>query len=537
MKVKDQEYWEKRLEKLSTENRSIRETLISLKGEQRNLKKSLKNIKTLFDAVPVAIVLVQDGKMVEINRTALQQLGYNEEECVGRDFLDFVSPESRPFMERIHKARLSGKWVPTQYEVELLNQRGEPFGCDVRIRKFRYRGRRAFLAVLTGHEGRKKREKEVIQAEKMEALMTMASGLNRKISDGIRAINDHIGRLRDMGGSEGGVTMTSLDQIEAAAGLIFKTSRELDSLSRRKHNPSKVTVFDLKKIVKQVMASIGVRIKEAAETRGVKLNIRSYLRTVSPIEGDPEEIQDVIVNTILNAVDAMPKGGDIYLSTEENGGNAYIYIQDNGIGIAEPVNGRILDPYFTTKGGDGMGLGLSLSYAIVQRHHGEIEVTSKKGVGTTVTIRLPLAKVEPERKKEPLRKRIKNASILVISREHIVGELLAQVLRSKGYRIQRTSSGLEGLNQLKRRRFDLVIADLENSDTGKDVLVEKIALRVPEIPLVLIQSKGKRRKIGPSRLPSVSLVLNKPINMDKMANQISEVLLRKAEQPSEGTET
>jgi two-component system cell cycle sensor histidine kinase/response regulator CckA len=528
MTVKDQDYWEKMLAKLKAENLSIREKLATLRGDRKNLEKSLKTRKTIFDALPVAVVLVQQGKIVEINRTALDQTGYSEKECIGRDFLDFMTAESRAFMNRLLKNGLSGKSGPSQHEAELVRKGGETLVCDVRVTRIRYRDRTAFLSILSRLEGRKKQEKEVIQAEKMEALMTMASCLNRKISGSLKAISDNALRVRNTGNPDDRNLLRGLKNIEDAAGQIAKTTRELDSLSRREPDRSKVTVFDLKKIVKDVTASTGPRIRAEAERRGVKLNLKTYLRSVSPLEGDPREIRDVIISMLLNAADAMPNGGDIYLSIEENGGHAHIYVQDSGVGIAARANGRILDPYFTTKGGDGIGLGLSLSYAIVKRHQGEMEVTSKQDQGTTVAIKLPLARVEPDRNMGFLKKRIKNARILIMTHEPMIGGLLAQVLRGKGYRIVSAASGSEGLNRIKRKQFDLVIADAAIPEMGGEILLERITRRDPQLPIVLIRSGGRGKKADPSGTHPVPLILTKPINMDKVANQISEVLLQRA---------
>ena len=149
---------------------------------------------------------------------------------------------------------------------------------------------------------------------------------------------------------------------------------------------------------------------------------------------------------VRNAIEAMPEGGHLYLSTEESAGYAHIYIQDSGVGIPARIRGRILDPFFTTKGSENPGLGLNLSRAIIQRHHGEMEISSKKNEGTMVTVRLPLAKREGQKKeRSPRRKAIKNARILIIEEDPMIGELLLQTLESKGCRVTIAMSVAEGL--------------------------------------------------------------------------------------------
>ena len=276
-------------------------------------------------------------------------------------------------MIKMVRDKLASNGAPSQHELDLVAKNGDILECDVRIRKIRNKGRKAFLALLVGQENRKRIEKERIQAKKMEALTTMASGLNRQIGQSLETISRNIMRVRNAGTPEDRESAESLMAIEEAASRIGKTTRELAVLSGSGGDRNHITTFDLKEIIDIVASGIEPKLKYESERRNVLYNLKIYSRALSPLKGNPKEIQDAIVHTILNAVDAMPVGGDIYVSTEENGGYAYIFIQDSGEGIAEPINGRILDPFFTTKGDGCIGLGLSLSYAIVKRHHGFID--------------------------------------------------------------------------------------------------------------------------------------------------------------------
>ena len=123
-----------------------------------------------------------------------------------------------------------------------------------------------------------------------------------------------------------------------------------------------------------------------------EISIKTYLRKLAPVRGNPKEIQNVFQSMISNAVEALPNGGEIYLTTEEDSDFAYVYIQDNGLGIPEEIRCKIFDPFFSTKSGSSLGLGLSMANAIVGQHRGEIEVMSNEGQGTTFIVKLPLAK-------------------------------------------------------------------------------------------------------------------------------------------------
>ncbi len=228
--------------------------------------------------------------------------------------------------------------------MDLVGKNGGSFFCEVRFGKARFDGRKAFLLSLNRIDERKKKEKERIQSKKMEALTTMASGLARQFSRSLKDIIVNTGKMRDMIGSENGAFKKGLSNIEYAASRLFKTTRRLDAFSRAKNDPSDLVLIDLKKIVKEAIALTDPRLKSEDENHGVKINLKTYLRSVSPIEGDPNAIRDVIANLILNAVDAMPNGGDHYLTTEENASHVFIYIQDSGLGVADTVKERIFDP-------------------------------------------------------------------------------------------------------------------------------------------------------------------------------------------------
>lgn len=524
MQTGQQELWKKRLEKLQDEIRSLREKLTTLKKENHDLRKVLKNKNKVFHSIPAGIILVQQGKIIDINEVALDQLGYRAEEAVGSDFLDLVHPDSKAFLKNLHIKGVSGKGVSLEYETDLVTKHGEKLCCDVRVNRIRFNGRMALLLNVIGIEKRKRREKELTQSKKMEAFTTLASGLNGELSHALEDISKSIEYIKNIADSENKNLMESLSNIESATSHIIHTTRRLGSLSETEKDPSHVIPFDLKKIVKDAVSLINPKLKDFGETRKSKINLRTYLRSVSPVEGDPNEIRDVIVNLILNAVEAMPQGGDLYLTTEENAGEAHIYIQDSGVGIPDHLKDRVLDPFYTTKGKDRAGLGLSLSHAIVKRHKGEIEVTSQKDQGTIFDIRLPLAIQKEKVKPRPIKRKIKNAHILIIGEEDIVRELLSQLLVSKGHRVMTAVSGAEGLNKLKRKKFDLVIADSQTPDIRGHGFIQKVKKLNRELPVSLIAGHEAGDGFTHLKGSGADLIINKPIEMNKVVKQVSDVL-------------
>nr|NIR14909.1 PAS domain S-box protein [Desulfobacterales bacterium] len=163
MQKAKQEYWRNKYEKLKAESAILREKLANFKRETRDLQKVIKNNTKLFNSIPAGILLLQQGKIIDINKGALHHMGYEPEEVIGHNFLDFVHPEVKKFMKDLHNKRISGKRVPSQYETDLVTKDGERLSCEVRLKRIRFNGRRAFLVNLTLLERRKKRERDHIQ--------------------------------------------------------------------------------------------------------------------------------------------------------------------------------------------------------------------------------------------------------------------------------------------------------------------------------------------------------------------------------------
>ena len=523
MQESKQDYWRGRYEKVKAENQILREKLATLKRETRDLQKVIKNNSKLFHSIPAGILLVQQGIIVDINRGALDHLGYTPEEVIGHNFLDFVHPELKKYMKDLHNKRISGKRVPSQYETDLVTKDGERMSCEVRVKRIRFNGRRAFLVNLTLLERRKKRERDHIQFTKREALTTMASGLHEKLNRDLMGISEKIQLVKRIADSENGALMKGLEDIESASKEIVNTAGVLDSLAATKPAPSDGSLFDLSKVVKKAITLTNPMLKDLAEKGKQEINLKTYLRSVSPIQGDPEEIREMVLHLILNAVEAMPRGGDLYLTTEENAGYAHIYIQDTGVGIPAPIKDRIWDPFYSTKGKDGLGLGLSLSHAIVKRHKGEMEVSSQKDHGTTFTVRLPVAKKDLRARPRPVKRKIKNAQILMIRDEDIVSELLSQVLVSRGHKVVMVSSGSEGLQKLTKKKFDLVLAD-SAADVGGAALIQKIKKIKKQLPLVLIKGRRVGEQLGATRESAFDLIIRKPLDMDKVVGQVEDLL-------------
>jgi PAS domain S-box-containing protein len=524
MKSKEEEYHKKRMEKLKAENASLQNKLASIKKQNKHLERSLRNKSSLFDAFPAAIVAVQQKRVVDVNRAALDLFGYTAEQMLGRDFIHFVHPGSKKYAKALHEKRMSGKYAPKKYEIDLIKKDGECLRCDICIEKTQMNGRIAFLARLGRLEDRKRKERELLYAKKAEALNTMASGLSLSVGPSIRRIADHATHLQKSKDLKNHDFQEKLLEIEGAAARIMDTTSKLVRLCGNRQNPPEMTRFDLQEVVREAAEAVKPGVQDAAEKQDVEINFKIYLRSGSAVEGDPREIQDMIVYVIQNALEAMPKGGDLYLSMEESAGFAIIYVQDSGVGMADDIQDRMLDPFFTTKSEGGIGLGLSLCAAIAKRHRGTLDIASKEDQGTVVTIRLPLASREKRSKGRRARKRIKDAHILLIEDDDMVREILFQVLGSKGYRVVSAVSVAEGLSHLKRKAFDMVILGGALSGLNGHALAKKIKAAKTDVPLALIVDEKTIKSVDADEKGVADLIIAKPLNMDQVVNRVCLVL-------------
>ncbi len=510
-----------REDRLKAQNQALRDKLAAARTEAQRLRRDLKESQSLLKDVPGALVLIQQDNIVAyVNETPLEKLGYTREEVMGREFIDFVHPDYRANVRRVHQKRLSGKVVGSQYETYLLKKDGQPLYCEVHVKKTRYKGRRGFLVNIISREDKKVREKETIQSQKQEALHCMASGIKVRLQEVTDLLGECTEGIQDVMADE--KLSRFLEKAQAAAALGTHLSQQMDCLTRMENSKSDLVLVDLKRLVQEAVAIS--RSKWQGHDHGKEIHVKTYLRTLSPVEGHPRELLDVLVSMIMNGADALPGGGEIHITTEENSGFANVYIQDDGVGIPQAIRAKIFDPFFTTKKGMDGGVGLSTAYAVMKRHRGDIEVITHKGQGTTFVLKLPLVQMRSKRRRKDQHTGLKDAHILLISDEGVVRDLLSQLLAGKGCKVTDVSSGTEVLRAMKKISFHLILADLATPYFQYSRVLRKIKEMRPGLPVVLInaQEKGKT----PEKLRSVGadLIIERPLDMDRIPALVSRAI-------------
>ena len=371
------------------------------------------------------------------------------------------------------------------------------------------------------------------QLEKMSALGELASGVAHDFNNTLAGI---LGRAQLL------LRTDDLEKIRCGLKIIIKTAgdgaktiKRIQDFARqrRDHDFAPIAVdqllFDVSEITRP-------RWKDCAEAANVHISLEVQIRSRALVMGEASELREVLVNMVFNAVDAMPMGGTLTLSAAEADGHIEISVKDTGVGMSSEVSSRIFDPFFTTKGKAGMGLGLAVSYGIVRRHEGNIEVESEVGRGTAFRIRLPVARgaikgvtgelVMPLAAALPPSNRTR---ILVIDDEDYVRELLRDILESEGYEVVLADTGREALKLFDAENFDAVFTDVGLPGMSGWELARAIRERNECLPLAVITGWGEAVGSNEQKEAQVDWVVAKPFTVDRIIEIAREVSLRRDE--------
>lgn len=347
------------------------------------------------------------------------------------------------------------------------------------------------IAVTEDITEKKKLEAQLVQSAKMSAVGQLAAGIAHEFNNILSGI---------IGYTSFAMTRENLEQIKGDLKIVEKASaraieivKKLLSFSRQREE--KFEYASIKEAIEDAL----VLIEHSFEIKGIKI-VRQY-GEVPLFRMNVGEIQQVILNMAINSKQAMPDGGVITIITKLEGERVRIDFSDTGIGIAKEDLSRIFDPFFTTKerhdGGStsGTGLGLSVIYAIVKRHGGQIEVTSEVGRGTTFTVWLPnaqspssLAKEEsPNRESEDNVLQIKRkGNILIVDDEEFICAILKECLSIIDHSVFTANTGDEAIELIRKNHFDIIFLDLTMPGrNGFDVLREIKTLDPSSVVVVL----------------------------------------------------
>jgi len=376
-----------------------------------------------------------------------------------------------------------------------------------------------FWIVLTSYRQLREAQERLVRGETLRALGELAAGAAHHLNNLFAVAFGRLELLRDST-PRTDPAHQPLAAIDRALTDAAEVVRRIQTFSRRQPIEERRPLH-MEEVAAEVIEMTRVRWKDEAETRGLRIEATLAAEPSPPVLGDAAALREVMTNLVLNAVDALPQGGRITVRTFPADDFACVSVSDTGIGMSEAVRRRALEPFFTTKGVRSTGLGLSVSYGIVQSHGGELEIDSTEGQGTTVTIRLPIdaqaqaARRGPETAASPTAPA--PLRILVIDDEAQVLDTLVKMLRRLGHHPVTAPGGREGLAILDAgERIDLVLTDFGMPDmTGLDVM-RRLRAHRPALPVLIITGWAEAMQLPDTGDVTPSHLLPKPVTLERL---------------------
>jgi PAS domain S-box-containing protein len=479
-----------------------------LYGEVAETKQYLEQ---LISSAGDAIVSVDgQGKIRGWNPAAERIFGQAAGQVVGQPFVGLVPPDPM----RTARATLSRESPVRAFDVATKRADGRPLNLAVTLSYLPGRDGApdGMLAIVRDMTSQREIEAQMHQSERLTALGQMAGGIAHDFNNLLQAI---LGYAQLMARSPGNadVVRRGLDVIEKAANGGAETVRRIQKFARLRPDEPFVTM-DLNQVVRDSLAITRPRWEEKKVKGGVPLQLELELGPVPVVMGRPAELNEVITNLVLNAIDAMPKGGTLRIRTRlGDHRHAVITVADTGMGMSDDVRKKVFDPFFTTKGEEGTGLGLSVSHSIVERHGGDLKVDSRPGEGTTFTITLPIGMNptgEATTGSEPGVER--KGRILLVDNDPQVLMILGEMLKDAGHHVLPVPSGPEALRVFVPTGFDLVITNVGMPEMSGWDVAEQIRARDPNVPVIFITGWGLQEEDqARCRRLGITALLFKPV--------------------------
>jgi two-component system, cell cycle sensor histidine kinase and response regulator CckA len=548
---------------------SLARDITSRKRAEEALLESEEKYKILVEHSLTGVFIHQDGKYVFVNDKFAQIHGYAPEELLGKEYLTLLPPDDRAKFAEIVSKRLEGAFAPFQYEVQRLRKDGKIIWCEMMANCIEYGGSPAIMgniieitdrrqaekslqvaydqSIIYAHElkeeieehkrveeEKKKLEAQLLHAQKMESIGTLAGGVAHDFNNLLMGIQGYASLvLNDL--DETNIhyhwVKSIEDQVRSGAGL---TRQLLGFAMGGKYH---VRPTDINEIVRKSLSMFGRTKKE------ITVN-EKYEQDLWTVEVDRGQMEQVLLNLYVNAWQAMPAGGYLYLETSnvtldesdtkpyglQSGRYVHISVTDTGTGMDEVTQQMIFDPFFTTKEkGWGTGLGLASAYGIIKNHGGIINVNSIKGHGSTFNIFLPAAETVADDKESVFGEgELKRGSetILLVDDEQTIIDVGKELLSRLGYKVLSAERGQEALDVLKgnKDKIDLVILDMIMPVMSGGEVYKRIKQIRPDVKVLLSSGYSIDGEATEILKTGCNGFIQKPFSIKELSGKIREIL-------------
>jgi PAS domain S-box-containing protein len=515
----------------------IIEDITQRRCAEESLRENEAKFRSLFDLSPQAIVLVdfETAKIHEVNDRFCGLLGYDRDEILGKTAVELHLYSAKD--QAAFDQHLSEGGVVQGMAIEFSTKSGPKISTQVYSQLIQITGQTFVLSILLDVTEQKRLEAQFQHAQRIEAIGTLAGGIAHDFNNLLMAIQGNVSLLRIKFGD-----IVALDERLKTIEQFIQNGSDLTRqlLGFARGGKYEVKPVCLNELVQKSADMFGRTKKE--------IKIHHDLREdLWPVEADPGQIQQVALNLYVNAWQAMPTGGELYLKTDnlnldgdkvpsfalDTGKYVRLSVSDTGVGMDKETLERIFDPFFTTKEmGRGTGLGLASAYGIVKNHGGMIEAHSNPGRGTTFDVYLPASEKVC---KGPAGVQTGggaaqalggNETILLVDDEAMILEIACELLEHLGYRVLVARSGVEALEQYEQNkdRIDLVLLDLIMPGMSGNQTFDGLKAINPDVKVVLSSGYSLNGEASAILLRGGQGFIQKPFDEVTLSQRIREIL-------------
>jgi PAS domain S-box-containing protein len=493
---------------------------------QEALRSSEARKSAIFaSAMDCVVTIDHEGLIVDFNPAAENTFGYRRDDVLGRPLADVIIPPSQREAHRKGMARrLAGgetHIVGRRVELTAMRADGCEFPAEISISEFELNGRPAYTGFLRDISERKEAEREreaLARSEKLRALGQLAGGVAHDLNQSLGIIAgycDVVSQALDRAGVDLPEVRDTIGMVAQAAMDGGETVKRLLMFARA-HEQGERQRVELGTLLADVARLTAPRWRDAAQAEGRPIKLEVRAEGDLAVDGWGANLRAAFTNLVLNAVDAMTHGGTIQLSARRVGREIEVAVSDDGAGMSPDVQQRVFEPFFSTKGEKGTGLGLAMVHGVVEQHEGRITLESALGKGTTFRMVFPGASGRSEAAPRPTQSASQTQAlrILAVDDEPSLRLLIPRLLGQDGHQVTVAASGEQAISILESQEFDLIISDL-GMGPGMNgwELADQVRLRWPSLRFTLATGWGEQIDPETARARGVRAILSKPYRL------------------------
>ena len=389
------------------------------------------------------------------------------------------------------------------------------------------------------NEALRQAQQALIQQERLRALGQMASGIAHDINNAISPIALYTESMLERETSLSPEARDRLLTIQRAIDDVAQTVARMREFYRPREPELEQSELDLNQLVQQVIDLTRARWSDQPQRRGIMIELKSTFEPdLLQVRGADNEIRDALTNLVFNAVDAIPDGGLIEVRTrmssvaDQRGASTrqvWLEVSDSGVGMDEETRRRCLEPFFTTKGKRGTGLGLAMVYGMAQRHGCALEIDSAPGTGTTIRLAFPVSMTASSStaRVPTLQGAARNLRILLVDDDPLLIESLRDTLQADGHHVSTAGGGQAGIDAFRSAQisepFDIVITDLGMPYVDGRQVVDSVRASKPDTPIIMLTGWGQKPAADNERTPRVDRLLSKPPRLQELRAALAEL--------------